>query len=318
MWQAAQNSLSSSQAVRILSVLEPIFAHSSVRLAWLASRTAEAQLEEELERTRHSLARLDRTKSDFINIAAHELKTPLTLIQGYTAILASELTQKERFQGILQGLTSGIKRLQSLIQDMIDVSLIDSNVLTLSLQPASLYEIACLAVNDLQQETTERRVDIKVRRFPSQVSAIYLDSKRIYQVFANLVGNAIKYTPDNGTITLDASVLADSEKKLMFVKVSIADSGIGIAPEDLPHIFDKFYRVGEVELHSTSKTQFRGGGPGLGLAIVKGIVEAHGGRIWAESPGYSESSCPGSIFNIVLPANTAPPENLTERLLGLD
>jgi signal transduction histidine kinase len=315
-WQKTQPSLSVEQALEILAALEPIFAHCVVQLAWLASRAAEAQLEEELERTRHTLAKLDRTKSDFISIAAHELKTPLTLVRGYTALLSNELAAQPRLQNVLTGLDNGIQRLQAIIKDMIDVSLIDSNVFTLALQSASLPEIIQLTVNDLERDASGRRVAVAINNFPSEVNSMYLDSQRIYQVFTNLIGNAIKYTPDGGKITLDARVLPIQDLK--FVEVIITDTGIGIMPDDLPHIFDKFYRVGETELHSTSKTQFKGGGPGLGLAIVKGIVEAHGGRVWAESPGYDEERCPGSIFHIMLPIYKKPPARPSERLLGLE
>jgi signal transduction histidine kinase len=318
IWEAARKSLSTDRALDAVTTLEPIFAHSITRLAWLSSRAAEAQLEEELALTRHTLAKLDRTKSDFIKIAAHELKTPLTLIQGYTAILVAELTDQEDHQNILMGLTNGITRLHALIQNMIDASLIDDNVLTLSLHPTSLNEIISLAVKDLQIEEAGRHVAIQIESFPPEVNGMYLDAKRIYQAFTNLVSNAIKFTPDDGRIEIKGQVLNDPQPGLAFVEVSISDTGIGISPDDLPHIFNKFYRVGESELHSTSKTQYKGGGPGLGLPIAKGIIEAHGGRIWAESPGQDESQCLGSTFHIMLPIHKQAPDSISDRFFRLD
>jgi signal transduction histidine kinase len=318
IWHVAKESLPPEKAIEHIVTVEPAFAHSTSRMAWLANRAAEAQREEELERLRRTVAALDRTKSDFINIAAHELKTPLTIIRGYSSILASELSTDPGFETVLQGMSTGIGRLQVLIQDMIDVSLIDSNVLDLALEAASLYEIARLAIDDLRAEALDRNLSIVMPEFPSQVDVMYLDSSRMYQVFTNILGNAIKFTPDGGSVAIDAQILADSESAREFVEVLVSDTGIGISAEDLPHIFRKFYRVGDVELHSTSKTAFRGGGPGLGLAIAKGIVEAHGGRIWAESDGFDEVRCPGSVFRIMLPIHAEQPPSPSDRLPGLD
>jgi signal transduction histidine kinase len=317
IWQVAQDMLSPEQTLSALKLLEPIFAHSATQLAWLSSRAAQAHLQEELAQSRWTLDKLDRTKSNFINIAAHELKTPLTLVQGYTAILYEELAQKPDFKEILRGLENGIGRLQSIIQNMIDVSLIDSDVLTLSWQQVSLLDIVRLVIEDLEREASGRRLTIQIQRFPDKLKGMYLDSHRIYQVLNNLIGNAIKYTPDGGTITLGARVL-QGRQDLEFVELAIADTGIGVAPEDMLHIFEKFYSRGDINQHSTSKTQFKGGGPGLGLTIAKGIVEAHGGRIWAESPGYDETQLPGSTFCVMLPIYHELPERISERLLGLE
>jgi signal transduction histidine kinase len=317
IWQVAQDMLSSSQMLSALTLLEPIFAHSTTQLAWLASRAAQAHLEEELAQSRWTLDKLDRTKSNFINIAAHELKTPLTLVQGYTAILHEELALNPDFKELLRGLENGIGRLQTIIQNMIDVSLIDSDVLTLSWQRVALADIVRLVIEDLEREASGRRLTIQIKRFPDKLKGMYLDSHRMYQVLNNLIGNAIKYTPDGGTITLGARVLQGRQNQ-EFVELAIADTGIGVAPEDMPHIFEKFYSRGDVDQHSTSKTQFKGGGPGLGLTIAKGIVEAHGGRIWAESPGYDEMQLPGSTFHVMLPIYHEVPERISERLLGLE
>jgi len=94
----------------------------------------------------------------------------------------------------------------------------------------------------------------------------------------------------------------------------VSDTGIGINPEFHELIFTKFYQTGQVSFHSTGRTKFKGGGPGLGLAIARGIVEAHGGRIWVESPGYDEETCPGSQFHVVLPVKHVPPEIEPEAL----
>jgi signal transduction histidine kinase len=137
----------------------------------------------------------------------------------------------------------------------------------------------------------------------SDLPQIEGDSGLLSKVFYHLIVNAIKYTPDNGSITVSGVTVSQSQlgMKEGGVEIIVADTGIGIDPEFLEAIFTKFYQTGELALHSSSKTKFKGAGPGLGLAIAKGIVEAHRGKIWAESPGHNEEKCPGSQFHVVLP-----------------
>ena len=281
---------------------------TQVSIAFLTEK--EDALHEELEQTKWRLEKLDRTKSDFISIAAHELKTPLTLIQGYADILSLELAREsnERRRSALIGLASGIQRLGAIIQDMIAVSMIDNEVLTLHYQPMTLLHIARMAVSDLEMSISDRRLTLTIGEFPSELGTFYADPQRLYLALNHIVGNSIKYTPDGGAITINARVLKTSpEKGMDFVQVSIADTGIGIALEDQERIFDKFSGVTEPLRHSSGRTKFKGGGPGLGLAVAKGIIDAHGGKVWAESPGYDERQCPGSTFYFVLPVRREPP-----------
>lgn len=274
---------------------------------------------QELERANRDLAKLDETKSDFISIAAHELKTPMTLIRGYADILLKEdrsAMSSEYINDVLQGILKGTKRLQSIIEDMIDISLIDSQVLTLRLESVSIGKIIEFAVGELGAKARERKQTITVKPFIG-IPHIQGDPQRLYQVFINVIGNGIKYTPDGGRITISGRLLkAQDALEEDFVEIILTDTGIGIDKEDLEYIFGKFYRTGPVALHSTGKTKFKGAGTGLGLAIAKGIVEAHGGRIWAESKGHDEVRCPGSQFHILLPvkARKAPSEKVVSSL----
>jgi signal transduction histidine kinase len=127
------------------------------------------------------------------------------------------------------------------------------------------------------------------------------DPEMLYKVFYHVIINAIKYTPDGGLITVQGRVVNSAE--CPEVEIAIKDTGIGIDPQSHELIFNKFYQTGEVLLHSSGKTKFKGGGPGLGLAIARGIIEAHKGRIWVESPDHNENTNPGSTFYIRLPMN---------------
>jgi signal transduction histidine kinase len=129
---------------------------------------------------------------------------------------------------------------------------------------------------------------------------VEVDSARLEQVFVSLLSNAIKFTPDGGQILVTGEVKgswAESEA----VEICVADEGIGIDRDQQALIFEKFYRPEDPLQHSTDEVGFKGAGPGLGLSIARGIVEAHGGRIWAESPGRDEKRCPGSRFFVLLP-----------------
>ena len=115
-----------------------------------------------------------------------------------------------------------------------------------------------------------------------------------------IIINAIKFTPDGGTIVVSIA-RSTNEHDETYAEIRIRDSGIGIDPSNLDIIFEKLYQLGKVEFHSSGRTTFKGGGPGLGLAIASGIIKAHGGKVWAESPGYDEENCPGSTFFVRLP-----------------
>jgi signal transduction histidine kinase len=123
-----------------------------------------------------------------------------------------------------------------------------------------------------------------------------------------LIGNAIKYTPDDGNISIQASSVPSRQDRDEYVEVVIADKGIGIDPKYQELIFEKFFRIGDSQLHSTSDTKFKGAGPGLGLHIARGVIEAHGGRIWVESEGEDEQRLPGSRFHIILPVHHSATE----------
>jgi signal transduction histidine kinase len=141
-----------------------------------------------------------------------------------------------------------------------------------------------------------------IRDFDGNKRWIYIDAGRIMQALRNVINNAIKYTPDGGRITVDGRTLSG------FIEVTISDTGIGISSADQATIFEKFGQLGRVDLHSSGKTKFKGGGPGLGLPIARGILEAHGGSIWVESDGYDEIKKPGSTFHILIPARTESPD----------
>jgi signal transduction histidine kinase len=147
-----------------------------------------------------------------------------------------------------------------------------------------------------------RKLVIDIKDFDGSKQWLYVDPARMMQAIRNVINNAIKYTPDGGTITIDGRT------KQGFIEVTIADTGIGISNDNQTVIFEKFGQLGRVDLHSSGKTKFKGGGPGLGLPIARGILEAHGGSIWVESPGYDEKSCPGSTFHILIPARAESPD----------
>lgn len=139
---------------------------------------------------------------------------------------------------------------------------------------------------------------------------IYGDSERLYQALNNVITNAIKYTPDRGQITIDGRLLPG------FIEITVKDTGIGISAEDQALIFEKFGQLGKEDLHSSGKIKFKGGGPGLGLSITRGVIEAHGGTIWVESPGYDEVKLPGSTFHILLPTRTEPTNPVMLKFFG--
>jgi signal transduction histidine kinase len=258
------------------------------------------QLNQDLTETNERLAILDKTKSDFISIASHELKTPLTHIKGYTDMLMEmsegEAIAPQTVQRITQGISKGTKRLHSVVDAMLDVSLIEQEAFSIHPIPISLRHVVKQVVGGLETAIQERHQAITTAGLDS-LPDIIADETRLHQALRNVIINSIKFTPDEGHIEIRARALNGGDK----VELAIADNGIGIDPEHQALIFEKFYRVGDLNLHSTGQTKFKGAGPGLGLPIARGIIEAHGGQIWVESRGYDEETCPGSTFYIVLP-----------------
>ncbi len=255
-------------------------------------------LNEDLRSAYERLERLDRAKSDFLNIASHELRTPLTQIRGYTDIL-SELARtgtltQDQIALIMENLSRPVRRLERIINAMMDASLLETGM-SFHFAPTTLAGVIRMAIEPWHEALKERKITLTVRGVEN-IPPIRADMDRLIQAFSNLISNAIKFTPDGGRITIEARPLDEEH-----FEVTVSDTGIGISPVDRELIFEKFYRVGSIDLHSSGDYKFKGGGPGLGLPIARGVIEGHGGCIWGESPGYDEERCPGSTFHVVLP-----------------
>ncbi len=253
---------------------------------------------EELNRAYQALERLDRTKSDFINVAAHELRTPLTVIKGYAQVLNAGADPNSSQKTLVDGIQRGVERLHEIVNSMLDVAKISTEQLSLYRQPVKLAHVIENVALHFREALEERHLTLTLEGLDA-LPIVYCDPDMMYKVFYHLVVNAIKYTPDGGRITITGTHLADADPEV--VQLVVADTGIGIAKEHQDLIFERFYQTGEVSFHSSGKTKFKGGGPGLGLAIAKGAVLAHQGRIWVESAGCDERTCPGSRFYVQIP-----------------
>ncbi len=296
----ARESLIDREALDLLTQLIPIYTHLLDKAARLEMETRINYISKELVKVQQQLEKLDRTKSNFISVAAHELKTPLTLIEGYTTMMRDmiDASGQTQFDSLLAGMNKGVRRLHEIIDDMIDVSLIDNNLLSLNFQKITLMHVLNLLKGELSEAVLLRKQKLEIRKFSGSEVWTYVDSERLFQALYNVLINAIKYTPDHGKIVVDGRTLPG------FIELTVKDTGIGVAPENHTAIFEKFAQLGRPNLHSSGKTKFKGGGPGLGLPIARGIIEAHGGTIWVESSGYDEEKFPGSTFHILIPIRT--------------
>ncbi len=261
-----------------------------------------AQRTEELNKAYQTLERLDKTKSDFIGVSAHELRTPLTVIRGYTQFLKSYPTIKAdtEIQAMLGGMLAGVDRLHNIVNRMLDVARIDTQTLEMAKETTNLANILENLYIEFRADLQQRNLGLTLEDSLRELPLLQVDRSLIQKVFYHLYSNAIKYTPDGGRIMVGGQVMHGDDQKPL-VQITVSDTGIGIDREHQALIFEKFYQTGQIEFHSSGDTKFKGGGPGLGLAIARGIVEAHGGRIWAESECYSEDACPGSRFYVLLP-----------------
>ena len=259
-----------------------------------------AERTEELQEAYERLEQLDKAKSDFIEVASHELRTPITVLRGYSDMLLIEDTVKENeFQAqLVKGIRSGAVRMHSIVNDMLDVVKIDNENLQIYVAQIVIRDVLETAVIKLESALEERKQTVTFTGLAG-LPLIKADSELLHKLFTQILINAIKYTPDGGTIEVAGKTAVFNNTP--GVQISITDTGIGIDPNYHDLIFNKFYQTGKVALHSSGKTKFKGGGPGLGLAIARGIVLAHKGRIWVESEGHDEENYPGSTFHVFLP-----------------
>ncbi len=310
--QVGRETLTKQQALDLLAAVIPIYTYGLEVVARYEMETRVAHISSEMEKVQRQMERVDKSKSAFISVAAHELKTPITLIEGYASMMDDLMQQGKAtsLDSLLAGMSTGIDRLRAIVDDMIDVSMIDNDLLQLNFQPMQISQMVDALCLELEPIRSTRKLTLDIRDFDGNKEWIYLDAPRIMQALRNVINNAIKYTPDGGMITIDGRTLSG------FIEVIIADTGIGISAENQAVIFEKFGQLGRVDLHSSGKTKFKGGGPGLGLPIARGILEAHGGSIWVESEGYDEQQNPGSTFHILIPARTESPDPAMTKLFG--
>jgi two-component system phosphate regulon sensor histidine kinase PhoR len=229
------------------------------------------------------IKQLENLRKEFVANVSHELRTPLSIIKGYVETLLDEQPVEEQdAKQFLRTIEKHSRRLESLIDDLLTISALESQQTRLDLAAVSLRAIATSVIEELAAQATQKSISVSMD-IGDAIPPVRGDPQRLHQVFFNLLDNAVKYTAPGGRVTVTAGVKGNE------VEVGVADNGPGIAAEHLPRVFERFYRVDKARSREL-------GGTGLGLAIVKHIVQAHGGRVWAES-----EIAKGSRFFFTLP-----------------
>ncbi len=232
----------------------------------------------------------DRAKSEFISTVSHELRTPMTSIKGYADLLALGMAGplSDQQKHFIQIIRNNAERMVALVNDLLDISRIESGRLQLELRALYIHEVVDQVVTALQPRAQNKNLILTVD-VSRDLPPVWGDSNRVAQILTNLISNAIQYTPPGGRITVSARASGD------MLEVSVADTGIGISKEDQKKIFDRFFRANDPLVQETP-------GTGLGLPITASLVQMHGGQIWVES-----ELGEGSTFTFTLPLAAARP-----------
>jgi signal transduction histidine kinase len=261
-------------------------------------------LSESLHATNEAMAKVNDARSDFLAIASHELRTPITQLLGFADLLGSMAADNtldaETVADTTDSIVRACIRLGEVVTQILEMAQIDVQAVNLSYSDTTVESILRQALEPYAPALRERRLNLAVKGLRS-VPPLRADEQRLVGAFSQIASNAIKYTPDGGRIEISARTLPLEPDKPMQVEIVVADSGIGVDPEYHSLIFEKFYRIGSASMHSTGTTKFMGAGPGLGLPIAKGVIERHGGRVWVESAGHDPDKLPGTRVVILLP-----------------
>jgi two-component system, OmpR family, phosphate regulon sensor histidine kinase PhoR len=226
------------------------------------------------------LKQIDRLKNEFVNTVSHDLRSPLTAILGYVDLLDRVGQVNDQQRDFIKRIQNSVQSITTLVNDLLELGRIEAGF-DIQREAVSLNGVLRLALDTLGGQISEKKLNLHVA-LPEEIPPIRGNPIRLRQMLDNLIGNAIKYTPEGGEISISIEVQTDQDI------LRISDNGPGIPPNDQPHIFEKFYRASNVPKGV--------GGSGLGLAIVKSIIDNHQGRIWVDS-----LLGQGSTFTVVLP-----------------
>lgn len=253
------------------------------------TETSLSQVTEEVYKMNSKLHQLDKLKDDFVSIASHELRTPMTAIRSYAwmALNRADMPLTDKLKKYLQRTLVSTERLINLVNDMLNVSRIESGRIEINPQVFDLQNLVGEVLVEIDAKAKEKNLQVSASSSPTP--KVFADPNKVHQVLLNILGNSLKFTPANGKVTV--SYLNDGN----FVDISIADNGVGISKNDLSRLFKKFSRLDNSYIAASST-----GGTGLGLFISKSLVELMKGKIWVESEGENK----GTKFTFSLPAAT--------------
>lgn len=253
------------------------------------SRQSYAQMTQTIYSMNAKLHQLDKLKDDFVSVASHELRTPMTSIRSYAwmALYRSDVTLSEKLKRYLTRTLTSTERLINLVNDMLNVSRIESGRIEIIPRAFDIKQLVDDVVAEVAPKASEKKINIKID--PNEVSQIIADPDKIHQVLLNLIGNSLKFTPESGIIEI--SFFSDGKS----VETKVKDSGVGIAKEDMQRLFQKFGRLDNTYVAAATT-----GGTGLGLYISKSLIELMKGKIWANSEGLGK----GAEFIFSLPVAT--------------
>lgn len=248
-----------------------------------------------LHRQSEELANLEARRvanqltTEFVSVVSHELRTPLTALVGFSELLLAQPVDPGDQREWIENMHAAAKRLTKLVEDLLDVSRIEEGRVELKRQPLYVKALVKLVLADFRMQTSTHRFEEQYR---DPLPPLLADLDKLTQVLTNLISNAVKYSPQGGAITISVTAADGS------VRLSVADQGLGLPPEELARIFERFHRVQREDRQQIP-------GTGLGLYITKRLVELQDGRIWAESAGPGR----GSTFHVELPAAAEEKEN---------